>query len=924
MIATWEEINSRYDAIKDHKPRATKKLKELGEILASAYLLDPQRADEMWQYIIELNIKDNITFSKFYIAQVFNKLTDNLPPEEAVEYVSMRPERVRLMLIYGYDGSTLNHVVYTIVGSLVLDGMMDEAVETLSMLEEKFSTQDGLSLFSLYSVFNSLCESLEEKPEQIDYAFRYRIPNKNVLSFLDACCDGFKDEYIQSIVQARKAILKDEIIKGKEEVNRILHCLSEASTHSNYDFAGLFSDFLYFERDLIGDEAENIIFDYCSEAETVRLPLVAYGEDDRLLAVSNWYRTIFSGSPRILRVLFEKQSCQEFLKNTLRQLMYDGDWKALLQYLVLGLNQETEYGPSSYLEFIKEEIRYYLSVKDKKVEFKDGQWWVSLNEDGTFRTTIDRPRVSADNVGEFIQILGQVCVLTSGSSVNEQLVEDVRSFVTKETGNVKALQAMGMEVDVDNRTELEKFRDYAERESTQRTSCDNSYNQRQKEYEFIRNIQRETGTYGVETGKLLAKQPQILSFFFLHDAHSFSSKADIILGALLDDNYPAALKCVDYMIETATYPNFSERNSWSVEMKNTINNLLRAVFRKNTSEYEESYSDGITLTVIQIAEKCLPYLGGDDANDVKAELLKLKPADDDTAEFIRQLMQDVDDYTAEKKPRGYSKRINNISSGIIRGIEVLSQLNRMDIVAQILLKITAGRKYIAGPSYESWMTSFTRVTDEQRLELYSLIPDVYATFIEASDRMTALRFLLAFGKLGNSSVFKTLRDQVLQKHGYIDGMASCFHYSEETATPIALCKNKVFEATFLYWNAGSFSIQSGVHSAEVTLRLKNHHEEYISLFASDITINGIALSELKRQEEKGASDRERISYYLGSGEEDIELLSLYWGNQKERFFREILEVSFSVIAQSDDKDIAQAGPFTVMYNPKDDTFAMKA
>lgn len=919
MIATWEEINSRYDAIKDHKPRASKKLKELGEILASAYKLDPQRADEMWQYIIELNIQDNITFSKFYIAQVFNKLTDNLPSEEAAEFVSMRPERVRLMLIYGYDGGTLNHVAYTIIGSQVLEGRMDDAVETLSMLEEKFSTQEGLNIHSFYSIFNNLCESMEEKPAQIDYAFRYDIPTDNVLTFYETCDREFEDKHIQAIAQARIAMLRQSPIQDVDEVRRILHNLSDATVHMDT----LFTDFLFFERAVVGEDAESIIFDYCTESESVRLPIVSYGEDEKLQAKSNWYQGIITQSERILRELFGKQACHDFLKNVIRNYMYESDWRTFLQFLVLGLNQETEYGPESYLEFVREEIRDYLSVKGKKVECENGTWWVSQNDDDSWRSSIPKPRITTENVDGFIQALARACILTSGSAVNGQLVDEVRSFVTKETGSVDALNAMGMEVQADNRSELEKFCDYAEKESAQRAPYDNSYGQRQQEYQLIRNIQQETGTYGIETGKLLAKHPQILSFLFLHDAHSFSTKKDIILGALLDDNFSAALKCVDYMIETAKYPNFSERNSWSMEMKNTLSFMLRDVYQNNSSDYREPYSDSVTSTVIQIAEKCLPYLGGDDANEVKANLLNLKPAEDDKEVFIRQLLQDVDDYTAEKKPRGYSKRINNITSGMIRGIEVLSKLNRMDVVAQILRKITEGRKYIAGPSYESWMTSFSRVTDDQRLELYSLIPDVYSAYIEASDKKMALNLLQVFGKLGDYTVYKALRDQVLQKHGYIEGMSSYFHFSEESATPIALCNNKVFQASLLYWNVPSFNIQSGIYSVEVVLKVKNKSKDYISLFASDITINGIPLSDLK-QDEKDKSDREHISYYLDSGEEDIERLNLYWGNRREHSFKEIFEMTFSVIAQSNDKDIAKSGPFTIRHDSKNDTFLLKA
>ena len=58
------EIEERFEKIKDHKPKATKKLNELGDILASAYKLDANRANEMWQYIVNLNVADDIANAK--------------------------------------------------------------------------------------------------------------------------------------------------------------------------------------------------------------------------------------------------------------------------------------------------------------------------------------------------------------------------------------------------------------------------------------------------------------------------------------------------------------------------------------------------------------------------------------------------------------------------------------------------------------------------------------------------------------------------------------------------------------------------------------------------------------------------------------------------------------------------------------------
>ena len=73
MITTMNEIEQRFDAIKDHKPKASKKLNELGEILASAYKINPDRADEMWQYLVELNVRDDEKMQNFILPKYLIK-----------------------------------------------------------------------------------------------------------------------------------------------------------------------------------------------------------------------------------------------------------------------------------------------------------------------------------------------------------------------------------------------------------------------------------------------------------------------------------------------------------------------------------------------------------------------------------------------------------------------------------------------------------------------------------------------------------------------------------------------------------------------------------------------------------------------------------------------------------------------------------
>ena len=142
MINTLQEIQDRFEKIKDHKPKASKKLNELGDILASAYKISSELADEMWQYIVDLNVDDDVANAKFYVAQVFNKVSDRLSPEEATRLISMNPDRVRLMVLYGYDGFKLWDCLDTLVRGYIQISAADEAIVCVEYFYEKF---DGIN-----------------------------------------------------------------------------------------------------------------------------------------------------------------------------------------------------------------------------------------------------------------------------------------------------------------------------------------------------------------------------------------------------------------------------------------------------------------------------------------------------------------------------------------------------------------------------------------------------------------------------------------------------------------------------------------------------------------------------------------------------------------------------------------------------------
>lgn len=167
-----KEIQARFDKIKDHKPQATKKLNELGDILASAYKISPEMADEMWQYIIDLNVSEKGDGVKFYIAQVFHKIASKLSNKDATHLISMNNCRISAMIEHGYDGAKQWECLDTLIRGCLENQMIDEAVQCVEGYYKKFG--------GIYS----------------DRKEIYRIARRTII----VCC-----EYIQNNIYAEEA-----------------------------------------------------------------------------------------------------------------------------------------------------------------------------------------------------------------------------------------------------------------------------------------------------------------------------------------------------------------------------------------------------------------------------------------------------------------------------------------------------------------------------------------------------------------------------------------------------------------------------------------------------------------------------------------------------------------------------------------------
>lgn len=84
MLYTWTDIIDTYNSL-NHISKSNKNLPIWGEVFASAYKLQPRKADALWQDIIEKNAREDEKYSKYFVAQVLNSIIDHLSIEDAIE-----------------------------------------------------------------------------------------------------------------------------------------------------------------------------------------------------------------------------------------------------------------------------------------------------------------------------------------------------------------------------------------------------------------------------------------------------------------------------------------------------------------------------------------------------------------------------------------------------------------------------------------------------------------------------------------------------------------------------------------------------------------------------------------------------------------------------------------------------------------------
>ena len=816
MINSLQEIQDRFDKIKDHKPKAAKKLNELGEILASAYQQDAELADEMWQYLVDLNVKDTPENARFYIAQVFNKLTDRLSAEEATELLALTPERVELMVMYGYEGAKIWQCLTTLIEGFLKMESIENCLVIMELFAEKLEQINHVSTSMFAVVSHCLLCAHQLGTADAQYA--------DIVVEFFLKLKSIDDDYISAYVFLKLIIL------GYDGSNNPIELLELAR---KYKFANEFIELIWKYREEIAiDEITRQWVFYLNEIESEQhiLPAPNLSEEAINLRKESLFGTTHSGitqmeffipimknNDEILPLYFNTEDhiartiTNDVAKHLIYEWIVDEDWMRFVRYVsqaILNV-KEDQFKYSQIMHILNRHCSLYFQEY-----YSDDNW-----SDYGRKERI----VTATNITEFTSALASVSAATIGCAKHNEFHETIKEFIQKANGNIDVLADVGFAEQAEVRTPEQRLKDYIHRfmQSGQYIHDDSS-----GEHERIcKAISDEDSQSNSEDGSINhhlerafnhAVNDEMTEFYFLHCNQAAGIKADMIEACIKKGCVERAIELVELLLRTANYEDFGARYSWSLDMKRVAEKLITAFKRTEGMEWvNRDVTEEQSNAAAQLVERIIPQLQSKYANELRNSLNRMRPQSVDNEAYIEKIMQTVDVYTMFPKPWGKrsAKSLKEMSSDIREAFSVLSLKGRLDVITQILWKFQSAKEELTPVSFSDWMLTAARTfSDEQLFEFYLMNKPLFASWLETHPRDYDINHLAEKLSLCCShEEFLEFCNLVTSRHGFVAGLTSCYHFTSENTEPQMMYDGDTILLRLEYVQAGYFEPIKEIH-----------------------------------------------------------------------------------------------------------------
>ena len=921
MIKNWSEIQERYNAIKDHKPRASKKLNELGDILSSAYAINPDEADRMWQYIIDLNVADDIAFSKFYIAQVFNKLTDRMKPEDATEFLGMNPERLQMMIMYGYDGGTLWRCLDTLIQGYISSGDVAGAMVCVGYFYDKFG---GIN--SGYTDISTVVGNVARKC--VDHIKRN--DNGEVAAKLLTKLGQSENGDINTYIDIVKAINR---VGGPFDYEELLDAAME-NRHPTEFFDLLWAAREEMDIEDLRDKWVDYVQD-CSDDEVRPYNYINEDEDDYNKSRLKFYVDLENDTDELLEYYFNRATLYDVEKGVIWVWIETEEWDRFTKYLAQTVmcTPEESFDWSS----VKRELEEYM-----KASFYE-DYMDSTDHYG--RSYKDLMREHGD---DFADALSRISAITVGCEAHDSFHEFIKNFIQKQSGNLEALKSVGFDDEVETRSAEERLKEYVHDFLSSGKSV---YERRTTKYSLIQDAMREelrdlrggnsltitvnlsgmvAKALGVELEDSaeedepeeemeidqelerdyrLAQDDEIAEFYFQHFPQECIKRQELISACVRKGDVGRAIELIDMMAETKGNEGYEELNGWGRQNMLTLMDLIDEYEYDNEDRWgtKKDITDEMREVVQQLVYRMMPYLPPIAAAELKEKsLYKIDPQSEDTDGYITQLLEDADVYTSFPKPRGKggAPNINRMTDEFIHCFERLSKMGRLDVVAEIMGKFAAVRDILKPVTFDRWMSFMADgLQTGDMIKVFRQNREIFETWLTGDNLRDwdILKVARGIADGCTRAEFTGFRNLVISHRGKVAGLDACYQATSENTETQEMFDGETAKISLDYINIGG---SSEVSFMEINLLTTAKTRKLDSVRLLKCEINGKGTTDCGFISEM--DEEPKIGYNIFHvNEESQDELNIYSEFFEENSIDEISKIVLQFVIMDEDADVIE-------------------
>lgn len=691
MIESMQEIATRFDAIKDHTPKATKKLNELGELLSSAYRIDPASADRMWRYLTDLNVSENPGNAKFYIAQIFNKIVGISSNKDAALLISMDASRVEQLASNGYGGWQFFDCLDALLTGLIEADLTDMALNAATAHMTKYAgdSKREADCYRTIRLIASICGKFLAREEHAETATA-------VLDGAEASCSPDGATLMRLVVQSE---LPDSDLDPNAKLFIARACKdSKEFFELLWELRGSIS-----EEDIL-EQWESYVSE-CPEGG-----ILPYGDlhDDFSEGYQGSKRQFYIDLIKSNRILLDRyfatEKIRDFECSIIETWIFEGCWDDFACYVGMALTSAGGQAPSRLMHVLH--------------EFADAcffDWGRDTKSGGrSMREAMEGSRE---------QFADALAVITSGlvgCSCYEEFSTFVGQFLIKLDGDTRRLGDLGISDPTEGKIALGRLEEYAL--AFLRSGEENVPRREPKYMLLIEALCDETSSltsslvHGFEKPKELqdryelANNEIIVELIFKHCPWEDCFRANLISSCIRNGDINRAIELVDMM---PTHEKTENKNNhideWSYQSMRTMQELiLRYDYSKRDDYMTAGITDEMREVVAGLVRRILPRFPEKSRDLLKADLFRIEPNQDrEKDEYVDRLMQDVVEYTTFPYSPKTRRKVNSLSMSIIQGLNRLADMGRADVISFILSRLESVKGQLIGVQFSTWL-SFIR------------------------------------------------------------------------------------------------------------------------------------------------------------------------------------------------------------------------